>query len=79
MTTFCWGVADTAANAGVGCARNGIDGEFIVDDPCYDDGDPNVGDGFSVDEAGPGSVEGSLKNLQINWPGQREALGFPAT
>jgi hypothetical protein len=42
-----------------------LDGEFIVDDPCYDDGDPNVGDGFSVDEAGPGSVEGSLKNLHI--------------
>ena len=34
-------------------------------DPCYDDGDPDVDDGFDIDEAGPGSIKGKIENLTV--------------
>lgn len=40
-------------------------GPFIPGDPCDDDGDPDVDDAFDVDEAGPGSVRGSVRNLTV--------------
>jgi len=33
--------------------------------PCDDDGDPDVEDGFDVDEAGPGSVIGSIRDVFV--------------
>ena len=43
-----------------------LDGEFIKGDPCDGGGDPDVDDGFDVDEAGPGSIKGRLMNMQVN-------------
>ncbi len=33
---------------------------------CYDDGDPDVDDGFDIDEAGPGSITGKIHNLIVS-------------
>jgi hypothetical protein len=40
-------------------------GEFIEGDDCDDDGDPDVDDGFDIDEAGDGSLRGRLANVQV--------------
>ena len=42
-----------------------LDGEFIAGDPCDDEGDPDVDDGFDIDEAGPGGIEGKIFNVQV--------------
>ena len=36
------------------------------DQKCNDDGDPDLDDGFDVDEAGPGSITGKVNNLTVN-------------
>ena len=48
--------------------RNGeycLIGDFVKGDPCDDDGEPDVDDAFDVDEAGPGSVIGYVRNLTV--------------
>lgn len=39
--------------------------EFIPGDDCDDDGDPDVDDGFDIDEAGPGSILGQVRDSSV--------------
>ncbi|MEO1594925.1 MAG: hypothetical protein AAFS02_06730 [Pseudomonadota bacterium] len=40
-------------------------GEFVPGDDCDDDGEPDVDDAFDIDEAGPGGLYGTGRNLII--------------
>ena len=42
-----------------------FDTNLLDTDDCYDDGDPDVDDGFDVDEAGAGSITGKIHNLIV--------------
>lgn len=39
--------------------------EFIAGDDCDDDGDPDVDDGFDIDESGAGSLLGRVVNVDV--------------
>jgi hypothetical protein len=38
---------------------------LVIGGPCDDEGDPDVDDGFDVDEAGQGSISGVLHNITV--------------
>ncbi len=58
----------TVESNGAYCFDVDGDGPFdpIATDPaCNDDNEPDVDDGFDIDEAGPGGISGTLTNLTI--------------
>ena len=50
---------------GAYCSDEFVDNPIALDPECDDDGEPDVDDAFDIDEAGPGAIIGSLKNLGI--------------
>jgi hypothetical protein len=42
-----------------------VDGPFVAGDACDDEGDPDVDDGFDIDEAGPGDIRGKVVNTEV--------------